>query len=449
MTQPFRLGLARLLDSQRFVPATLGLALVIRLAWIAAASMAGSVPVSDAAWYYARAASIALGDGYAINGLATAYWPVGYPAMLGSLFGIFGIAPVVGMLANAVLGCLAIALLHRALLRLGAARRVANIAVGLLALHPNSIAYSSLLMSEPLFVALMMAHIALLAAERPGNTRVQRAVLGGLLAGAAILVKPQAAAIPLLVLAVQWWPIRREVSMTRVLRTLALVYGSACVVVVPWMIRNAGVFGTFGIISNNDGINLLIGNNPRATGAYMFDDAIEGLYNRGGDEVVWNSRARALALRYLAEHPLAAAARIPKKLWYLYRSDAEGITLNFRAITEQTGRTPRMVMALKLLAQGVWVLLMVTVVAGAIAWWRDRKRQPPATGAHAIVPRLAAAMILYFTVIPLAYFGDARFHFPATPWLVVIAALVVDRFLQQQTAAQAASNVAADGAVAQ
>ena len=64
------------LDHRCFVPACLLLFGALRLALILGAPVA---PESDAAWYYHRAA----GEGYQHDGTPTAYWPVGYPGVLG------------------------------------------------------------------------------------------------------------------------------------------------------------------------------------------------------------------------------------------------------------------------------------------------------------------------------------------------------------------------------
>ena len=42
--------------------------------------------ISDFLWYFERAREIATGDGYAIDGHLTAFWPVGWPGALALLF---------------------------------------------------------------------------------------------------------------------------------------------------------------------------------------------------------------------------------------------------------------------------------------------------------------------------------------------------------------------------
>ena len=57
------------------------------------------------------------------------------------------------------------------------------------------------------------------------------------------------------------------------LRQALIVYLALGLTLIPWLIRNYQLFDAF-IISNNGGYNLLVGNNPRATGAYIFNKEI-------------------------------------------------------------------------------------------------------------------------------------------------------------------------------
>lgn len=409
--------LLRALDSGRFVGTVLAAAIVLRLAWIAVALAAGTGPVSDAAWYAERAAAIASGQGYSIAGTPTAYWPVGYPAFLGALFGVFGDAPSAGMIANALLSVLAMYLALRIARRTGLTERAARIALAILAVHPNGIAYASLLMSEPLFAVLALAGTerAIAAMIHEGRGTISFAA-AGILFGMAALVKPQAIAIPAIVVAVLWWRQRRAGHSGGVGRRLvgaAAMYGLLAAVVLPWTLRNHAIFGAHGIISTNDGVNLLIGNNPEATGRYGVSAALERLDAMAGDEHVRNSRARAEALEYIASHPAQALMLVPTKFVALYRSDTEGFSMNLRAI-EEADPAQWFMKASKAVAQLWWVGLLAAVVGALILTLRGRAASPDALW-------LAAGIVAYFTAIPLVYFGDGRFHFPSTPWLVLIA----------------------------
>ena len=77
--EQLRITLRRLTSHQYFIPVCLVVGFIVRLIWIA---LIHADQVSDYEWYYERALSIASGRGYAVDGILTAYWPVGYPGFL-------------------------------------------------------------------------------------------------------------------------------------------------------------------------------------------------------------------------------------------------------------------------------------------------------------------------------------------------------------------------------
>lgn len=61
-------------------------------------------PSSDAAWYFARAITIFEEGTFSEGGIATAYWPIGYPAFLSLLFYLIGNPSLlVAQIANLIL----------------------------------------------------------------------------------------------------------------------------------------------------------------------------------------------------------------------------------------------------------------------------------------------------------------------------------------------------------
>src|SRR5215831_20037442 len=69
---------------------------------------ASGLPVSDAKWYFDRAVSIVHGNGYAFDGIPTAFWPVGYPGFLALLFWSFPETPETGLIANFFLAAITV-----------------------------------------------------------------------------------------------------------------------------------------------------------------------------------------------------------------------------------------------------------------------------------------------------------------------------------------------------
>lgn len=386
-------------------------ALALRLVWVVAAGVLGVEQASDAGWYHARAVEIALGNGYAISGHPTAYWPVGWPGLLGVLYAVFGSAQVVGTLANAAFGALSAPLTFALAQRLGQNNRAGWIAGLLIALHPNHVVYAALLMAEPTALLLLLGGLLLLwrAVERGPVW----AVAAGVLIGALALVKPQYVTLAgCWLLAADCRRGEKGGMWGRRLGILAIAGVAASVVCAPWIARNAQLYSAAPVLSNNDGVNLWFGNNPRATGAYISDSLVDRAYALPGEnEYEQNLRARTLALDYIRARPLEAVGRVPLKLWYLWRADAEGFTLALRGLPEGSGAASAVGIA-KYIAQGWWLLFVGAFIWSAIPRFTGRT----ARQRWSWVPLVAVGIVSLWGVL---WFGDGRFHYPAIPFMAV------------------------------
>jgi hypothetical protein len=114
-------------------------------------------PVWDGHYYHFGAERIARGLGYSEDVLAHGqllwkpwvHYPVGYSALLGLVYRVFGSELVVAPVVNALTGALLVAVVHR-FARYYLSRERARAAAALSALHPGLIAYSAVVMTEPL-----------------------------------------------------------------------------------------------------------------------------------------------------------------------------------------------------------------------------------------------------------------------------------------------------------
>ena len=137
-------------------------------------------PFSDAAWYLQRALSIASGEGYSESGFPTAFWPVGYPGMLGFLFKIFGGSVFVGQAANLIFAAASFFLVVSITQHLFRSTFAANLAAFLFAVYPNGIAYTALILSEVYFTFLLLLGAYLMLKHCRGLWLVPIGVVFGL-----------------------------------------------------------------------------------------------------------------------------------------------------------------------------------------------------------------------------------------------------------------------------
>lgn len=401
-------------NRRNFETECLVLAAVPRLAL---ALLPSAEPVSDAAWYWQTALNLAHGQGYVANGAPTAYFPVGYPAALAAALTWGGGHPFAGQMLQAACS-LAIVWLTGALgRRLFQDVRVGRLAMAAVALAPVQWLYCGVLLSEPLFTALLLAIATLLSARigQPGLSWA-RLVAGGLLTGAACLVKPQAVFVPLLALLADAPLHPLNLNWRRTLGRLAVVIGLAACVVLPWTARNVRQFGHVIAVSTNGGGNLWIGNNPDANGRYVDTPAVMRTLQSGADEFERDRNAAHAAQIWLLQHPGQALALLPKKLLNFYVPDrlaADMILKGQPAL--QTGTPGRLWQGLTFLAWLIDLLCLLVVPLGVALWWRLGRTS---------VPRVGLLFVAGLHGLHLVFFGASRFHFPMVPWVLLYGAAV-------------------------
>jgi 4-amino-4-deoxy-L-arabinose transferase-like glycosyltransferase len=228
-------------------------------------------PADDGSFYHKVADRIAHGLGYTWlwpDGAVTyaAHYPIGYPALMGVGYAFFGSHPEVAMVENALLGALAVFAVHR-LAALVGQRGPALLAGLIAALHPSVLFYTPALMTEGVTAAAfaLLAWLSL-EAQKGGNGRL---LALGVLAGATVLVRPQA----LLLVPIFGAFASRGPGFAR-LRSAALVTVLSLLVCLPWTLRNCQRLEHCTFVSANGGWNLFIGSAEKATGTWVSIDEL-------------------------------------------------------------------------------------------------------------------------------------------------------------------------------
>jgi hypothetical protein len=228
-------------------------ALLIRLVWAACVPVD---PVSDGVLYDAFAQSIVAGHGYAFaDGTMTEYWPVGTSAVYALLYHAFGVHPWVVAVFEALLGASIVGLTWR-IARQALGPTVAALAAWLTAVWPLLIEFTTILASELLFVALVLASLNIwMSRHIPFAVRM---VSWGACIAAATYVRPTAWPILFIFPVMQWifdqdW---RALIMGGLLAVL-----TASLLFAPWSYRSVVLFDRFVLVSANGGVNLWMGNN--------------------------------------------------------------------------------------------------------------------------------------------------------------------------------------------
>lgn len=394
-----------------FLPGVICIGLVLRLAVV---FLFPVDPVSDGLWYLQRARELLQGLGYQEGGYPTAYWPVGYPAILAVSMAIFGDGAssyVVLNLISALLIMWLILWFGRAMVR---QEWVARIAVMAYAVYPNHIMYANQPVTETVYTALYMGALALLIGYRH---RAGWLIVCGLLFGVATLVKAQTLLFPIGCLIVLWWAYA-DFTLSRAIKALLLVYMGLLFIVLPWSARNAEVLGKFVMVSTNGGVALMIGANEYATGDHLEvakTPLIEKIgipwEQRVARQVEWDARHKELAEAWIRENPKQYLALMPKKMALLWMKDTDG----FWAVGDMY---PRAEGYIRLAQWGNQLYyLAILLISLPCAWvaakallCRDRERARLA---------LLFCMPIFITLLSAVFTGQIRYHFPAMPMLMI------------------------------
>jgi hypothetical protein len=217
-------------------------------------------PVDDARAYARIARALHAGEGFT-QGEGPGYrhlqpasnYAPGLPLLTAGIYEVRGAADEKA--ARIVLALLASLTVPFAFL-LG--RRLGGPAAGLVAALPTAILpalleYSGMLMTEPLGSTLLAA--AILVSLRAGEeTRLGYWAGAGILLGAVAMLRPEYVALFAAMPAIALWQRRgRGMSRARMLAAPTLMLACACLVVLPWTIRNAIVLDRLVPLSTGSG----------------------------------------------------------------------------------------------------------------------------------------------------------------------------------------------------
>ncbi len=421
-------------------------------------------PVWDGHYYDYGAKRIAAGFGYSddiVVGGATVWhpwchYPVGYSGFLAGVYKLFGEGGHAGTIANAVVGALTVALVHRISLYMMTPAR-ARLAAVLCALHPGLILYSAVLMTEPLAAAGPLLALWVALRDR-GAHALRGAILSGVVLGLSTLVHPQSILLaPALGTALV---VRPGLASWRTLAArTALVSACALAVVAPWTIRNCRVMDGCAFVSTNGGWNLAIGAFSRATGRFETIRASDGCAVVTGQVQQDRCWAR-VGWEAIRRDPWRWIRLAPKKLAYTF--DHESFPVEYlREADPQAWPEPRRVWWRGLLTAAHRLLLSVAVfgfVARASRGWRAVAWETALLSAGAglvawaysddiptfyplaialpvmgMIPRPSApyrgpvGSFVVFSVVAVlvthvVFFGEDRYHMVLSPLLCVMAA---------------------------
>jgi 4-amino-4-deoxy-L-arabinose transferase-like glycosyltransferase len=403
-----------------------GFALIVLLALILRVAVVQTTrdyfPLTDAADYDRIAVSLATHDKFPVSQLALSGGPTAlraplFPLVLGALYKVVGTSPDYirwrdGRLMEAVLGAITVALMMLIALRLWG-RPTALVSGAIAAIYPPLILVGSSLMSESLFIPLLLASVLTALVHRDSTHRWRWLVATGVLVGLAALTRGNGIAlllgVGLLVLT------ERPRFSLRALRAPLALAGAAVVVLVPWTVRNAHAFGEFVPITTESGYALLGSYNkyaaartdyPAAWTPPVLEETQVSYLAHHGNEAQISDRFNTMALGYIRAHP---GYLFKSAYWNGVRMFDLGGTRFELSIAKYEGY-PRYLVTLSVYAFWLVALLAICGTLTVAA-----RRAPLAFWACPLVMLLSSVFII----------GSTRYRSPADPFFVVLAALAM------------------------
>jgi 4-amino-4-deoxy-L-arabinose transferase-like glycosyltransferase len=403
-------GWSRLCSKAIFgIPIAL-VAIVILAAAARLAVLAGlnTLPVSDAADFNLIARRLSAGLGYSTESGPTAYWPPGYPLLLGAVYRLFGTSLVVAKALNLVCGVATVIMTFLLAKTVGARDRVAWLSALLAGMFPSLVFYTNSVTSETLATFLVVATVAL-AWNMDRRTPLTSALLG-LLLGLLLLTRPLLAVAPLAVMVGHmYWSKGRDLKPLRLGVTVVV----AAVVVSGWGVRNYFQMNALVPISTNGGVDFWIGNSPGAAGGYYeppSDDPVRSL----GGEVERNSAGYLDGASWALHHPVSELKLVVLKELQFFARDHGTLGFPLAATALEGPSSGRL--ALYIIDDLYYLAMGCMAVGGFLLALRRRERSLTLLG----------LVIVAVAAMHVAFFAVPRFHLPILPFAAVLAAFFIE-----------------------
>jgi 4-amino-4-deoxy-L-arabinose transferase-like glycosyltransferase len=350
----------------------------------------------DEKMYLAVARNLAGGKGLIYSPWRRASFPPLYPIFLAVFVrgGIFSFR--VARVAQVFLGAFSCGLLGLAARsafagRSGAGTREGSVAAFLAAGDPLLIYYSGRLMTETLFIFLLLAAAALLLGAAEAGFTGRRLPAAGALLGMGILCRPTL--VILAAACLLWPPLRGRGYVRRALRFLFPLL----LVLLPWTARNFLVLGEFVPLNTQGGNNFYLANNPHSSGGTVrVNDLIAlGAFHLGEteDEIAYSRGYGKKAMDFIRSDPARFLRLSFRRLAWLYHLDAHNPSLP--------------------LAASLWVALLLGVTGAILSRGWEGKAS------------LFLLGILSFTLIHSVFLPEGRYRLPVMPFVYAFAAVAL------------------------
>ncbi len=397
-------------------------ALSLRVGWgvwrLMQAAGDASLEFPDEQQYWLMATSLAKGGGLCDEfGFRATRMPL-YPGVL-SVFTQIPSGIIVAKIGHWLIGAGA------AVLVAVLGRRLFSPAVGvvaglLVACDPFLVFFSSLLLTETLFIFVLLALYLIvnpLVSGKQDDRRWSVWLTVGLMSALSIYVRESSLGLVVLM----WlWLVVCAKDRWRAMRGVTLAMLVVVVSLLPWAARNSRVAGEWCWLTHRGGISLYDGVGPQADGSGDLADVSMMSEVSGLDEAAWNRWFMKASFEAMRDDPVRIVKLAGVKLSRLWNPLPNVKTYQSSAVRAISAVWTIPIYGLALV--GAWRLLRIRENGG----WR--------VVAWLLLPGV------YITLVHCLFVGSVRYRLPAMPLLELLAAWAVVRLWEWRSVSRLKSS---------
>lgn len=366
----------------------------------------GEIPIR---WDDASYAKYAL-ETLQLGRLDTHHFPVGYPLFVALCLKLGGGSFAAVRVANVIAGTLTIWLVAKVTTSCFG-RAAGTISACLTAIYPPLVFMTSRVMSESIFIALLVASIYWLI-QSTRDASVPKGILGGALFALASLFRSNLLVMLPFIPLWQLWPARRDWS--RLSKRLSV--GVSTVAVAGFILALPGLYflqtkGEFIPLATNAGQTFYGANNPLADGGWVQVEDHPELLNSIPADVkkspqAYSKAQNALAVQWIRNNPGRFVGLLPRKFANAWIPGFQ------KSVTTSSSRAAAVILPL------AFGFVLVLAILGRI-----RTRPSAPDGVLLAIP-------VAYTVMSLLFYGNPRIGLFCAPVLIIYASACLSEWLK-------------------
>jgi len=381
-------------------------ALALRLLVVGACAGAGLF--SDMQEYYDRARYLAEHGQFHPD----AFRPPAYPMFLAAIALLFDDRTLIAArVVQAILGAASVGL--TGLLALQWMGRAGLVAAAIVAVYPAWLIYPVYLVAEPLFTFLTLLGIWLWTRRGAWNAILAGVVLSSAMQTRAVGIATVAGIAVASSIAVIAHGRQDATAWKPMGSRLALLLATFALVLAPWVVRNARLFGEFIPTDTASGWNFILGNNPLATGRLELAQipiVSQTYWSQATTDVQRSKIGIDAGMAFIRSHPGRSFVLALHKIGYLVglegREHAWTYSYHFHG-----RRSAAVVWAWGLGLLVSFPLVMIAALAGMFL--------PGRAGTPLGITLIV--ILMFVVLVHVGSFGESRFHLPWVPVLAIFA----------------------------